>query len=51
MAQQVKVLVAKSDDLSLIPRTQIVEVENQLIQVVLWPPHLLCSMHLYIYIQ
>lgn len=35
MVQLVKVLTAKSDDLSLFPRTQMVEGEKSLLQAVL----------------
>ena len=46
IAQQIKVLAKKPGDLSLIPGTHIVEGENQLHQVILWPStlqHGICS--------
>lgn len=39
MDQWVKVSATKPDNLCLLPRTHIVEEENQLPQVVLWPTH------------
>lgn len=38
MARQLKMLAEKTDDLSSVPRTNMVEGENQLQQAVLWPP-------------
>jgi hypothetical protein len=38
MAQQGKVLAVKAEDLSFIPRLQLVEIEDQLPYVILWPP-------------
>lgn len=43
MAQWGKVLAAKPDNLSSIPRTHIVERERLLLLVVLWPPHMHCG--------
>ena len=43
MAQWVKGLAAKTDDPSSIPRTHMVEEEDQLQQVVLCPPHVCCG--------
>lgn len=40
MAQVLGVLAAKLDNLSLIPVIHTMEGENQLTQVVLWPPHM-----------
>lgn len=37
IAQQVKMLAARIDDLTLFPRTQ--NVENQPLEAVLWPPY------------
>lgn len=37
-AQQMKVLIVKTDNLSWIPRAYVVEGKNQPLQVVLWPP-------------
>lgn len=45
MAQLLKVLAAKPDDLSLIPGTHMVEGKNQRPQVVLWPPQVHCGTH------
>lgn len=39
VAWWVKTLAAKADDLSVIPRTHILERENQLLQVVSWLPY------------
>lgn len=41
IAKWVNVLATKPDVLSSIPRTPIVERENRLPQVILWPPHTL----------
>jgi hypothetical protein len=41
MPQQVKVLAAKPDEMGC--RTHPVERENQLLQVVLWSPHICCT--------
>lgn len=43
MAQSGRTLVAKPEDLSLIPVTYTVRSENQLLQAVLWPPTLSLS--------
>lgn len=45
MAQHLKALAAKPDDRSLIPRTNMVEAENPLLRVVLWPPQAYCGTH------
>lgn len=39
MAQQIKTLATKPDDLNSIPRNHMREGENQLLQIVLWLPH------------
>lgn len=43
MARWVKMLVAKSDKLSLISGSHVVEGKNQFPQVVHWPPHECCG--------
>jgi len=35
-----KGLAAKTDRLSSIPRTHVLEGENQLLEVILWPPYM-----------
>lgn len=42
MSQQVKAPATKSDDLSSIHKTQMVEEANWLPQVALWPAHVHC---------
>lgn len=51
MAQWVKALDAKPDDLSSVPGIHIIEGENQLLEVVLWLPHVYCGMHTPTYIH
>lgn len=43
MGQHIKIFAAKSDNLSLIPRIYVVE-QNQLLQLVVWPPNMLLYM-------
>lgn len=40
---EVKVLAPKTDYLSSIPRTHMVDGENQLLPDGLWPPHMNCA--------
>lgn len=46
MAQHVKGLVTKPDDLSLIHSIHTVEGKSQLPQIALCPAHMLCHMHI-----
>lgn len=46
MAQRLKVFTAKLDNLSWILGMQTVEWENQLLQVILWPPNIYCDMYM-----
>jgi hypothetical protein len=45
MAQLLKVLAAKPDDLSSIPGTHVVEGKSRRPQVVLWPPQVHYGIH------
>ena len=51
MAQQVKMLALKTDDLSSIPKTHMEERKSQFLQVVLRPPHTSCDTHTHIHTQ
>ena len=45
MALQFEALATKPNDLSLVPRTPLMEEENWLLQAVLWPPHPSPTLH------
>lgn len=47
MAQGIKVIAAKSNDLCLIPGTRMVKAETRLPQAVLCPTHACCGTHMY----
>lgn len=49
-AYQIKVLITKPEDLSLIPETHVMEVEDWLLQLVCWALPVSCSVLLYIHI-
>lgn len=51
MVQQIKVLVTRLDDLSLVLKMHMMKGENLLLKIVLSPPHLWGDMHLLLHIK